>query len=324
MPNRTAKLTLSIIIACFLLGCSNEDNNKSQGYIEGRYTYIASSVSGHVKERLVSRGSNVKSGDKLFVLDPEPQEAALQEAEKNLIAEKEKLINLEKGSRDTILNSIRAQVDQAKADLALAKLTLKRRAHLVKTGAVSQAQYDDAQTDYQVKAKALAKLQSDLAEAELGARRHVIREQAARVQASEATIKKLSWELSQKTAYAPVNGVVFDTFFKKGEFVPAGQAILAMLAPKNIYLIFYVPEPLLSSIKVGQQVTMNCDGCKSQTATIYFISPNEEYTPPVIFTKTSRHKLVYRVEAKIPTNEAANFHPGQPIDVTLPGSAHGK
>ena len=215
-------------------------------------------------------------------------------------------------------------MDQAKSDLALAKLTLKRRARLVKTGAISQSDYDDAYTDYQVKKKAVAKLQSDLAEAELGARTHIIREQAARVQASEADIRKLQWELSQKTGFAPVTGLVFDTFFRKGEFVPAGQAVLAMLAPQNIYLIFFVPEPLLSSIKIGQQVTCDCDGCKKQSATIYYISPNEEDTPPVIFTKESRKKLVYRVEARIPINKAPNFHPGQPVDVTLSGIKHGK
>lgn len=321
-----SKVLLSIytlLLIILVAGCSKDDSKTTQGYIEGRFTYIASSVSGHLEQRYVHRGDEVQAGQKLFNLDPLPQSAELDQAEKNLIAEKEKLINLEKGSRDTILDSIRAQVDQAKSDLALAKLTLKRHSKLVKTGAISQSRYDDAYTNYQVKLKAVAKLESDLAEAELGARTHVIREQAARVQASKAQIRQLKWELGQKSQGATLKAEVYDTFFRKGEFVPAGQPVLALLAPKNIYLIFFVPEPLLSSIKVGQKVTFNCDGCKAQTATIYYISPNEEYTPPVIFTKESRKKLVYRVEARIPLDKAANSHPGQPVDVTLSGLSHG-
>ena len=78
-----------------------------------------------------------------------------------------------------------------------------------------------------------------------------------------------------------------------------------------------MPEPLLSQLKLGTRIGFQCDGCKTTYATITYISPQAEYTPPVIYSRESRGKLVYRVECKMPSEVAVKFHPGQPVDVFL-------
>ena len=55
-------------------------------------------------------------------------------------------------------------------------------------------------------------------------------------------------------------------------------------------------------------------------ATIVFIAARAEFTPPVLYSKENRSKLVYLVEAKPAPADAAKLHPGQPVDVTLPAS----
>ena len=75
---------------------------------------------------------------------------------------------------------------------------------------------------------------------------------------------------------------------------------------------FFVPETELSAIKLGQQVAIGCDGCATNmTATIAFISQEEEFTPPVIFSIGNREKLVFKVEARAPGG--LPLHPGQPV-----------
>jgi len=82
--------------------------------------------------------------------------------------------------------------------------------------------------------------------------------------------------------------------------------------------VFFVDEPLLGTIKLGQTVTVHCDGCEqSTTANISYISPQAEYTPPVIFSDQTRAKLVYRIEAKPIPDDADKLHPGQPVVVDL-------
>ena len=88
------------------------------------------------------------------------------------------------------------------------------------------------------------------------------------------------------------------------------------MTPDNIRLIFYIPEEHFSQIKLGHEVTFECDGCQTaQKARITYISPQAEYTPPVIYSRESRAKLVYRIEANLPVKSAMNYHPGQPVQV---------
>ena len=62
-----------------------------------------------------------------------------------------------------------------------------------------------------------------------------------------------------------------------------------------------------------------CDGCGAPfEATITYVSPQAEYTPPVVYSKEARAKMVFLVEARAAAAEAARLHPGQPVDVILP------
>jgi HlyD family secretion protein len=80
-----------------------------------------------------------------------------------------------------------------------------------------------------------------------------------------------------------------------------------------------VPEPLLGRLKPGQTLSFSCDACGAPIkATIAFISDRAEFTPPVLYSKENRAKLVYLVEAKPAPEVAAKLNPGQPVDVTLP------
>jgi HlyD family secretion protein len=65
-------------------------------------------------------------------------------------------------------------------------------------------------------------------------------------------------------------------------------------------------------------VEAGCDGCATPIrAAIDFIAPQAEYTPPVIYSRGSREKLVFRVEAAPALEQAATLRPGLPVDVRL-------
>ena len=134
----------------------------------------------------------------------------------------------------------------------------------------------------------------------------------------QAQLIQSEWYVTQKIMHAPVTGQVIDTYFRIGEKVPLDQPVLSILAPENIKALFYVPEMLLSQIKLGQTIEFNCDSCQHKTtAKISYISPTAEYAPPIIYSKDSREKLIYLIRADMPKDIAQKFHPGQPIDVYL-------
>ena len=153
------------------------------------------------------------------------------------------------------------------------------------------------------------------------------REQAAtaNIQAVEAGVTQARWQLEQKTVHAPGDAQVLDTFYHQGEWVPAGSPVVSLLPPENRKIRFFIPEPQLGGLQTGQQVQVNCDGCGAAIPmTISYISPQAEYTPPVIYSKDSRAKLVVMVEAVPSPADALKLKVGQPVDVVPPSSLAGK
>ena len=151
--------------------------------------------------------------------------------------------------------------------------------------------------------------------APMGREREIKAQQAA-VEAARAAVDMTQWRLDQRHVMAPVAGIVADVLARPGETIPAGGAVVSLLPPENIFVRFFVPEPRLAEVHIGDKVRLVCDGCAADlTATISFISPQAEYTPPVIYSESIRAKLVYMVEARPSVEQAALINPGQPIAV---------
>lgn len=283
--SRTIKMMLRqisfgiLLFFTLMLSSCNKPDNDYQGYIEGRYIYLSSSESGVLQSLMISRGQQVTKGQSAFILDPQPQAAALSEAQEKM-------------------QQAETTIAQAKANLALNQLTLHREKTLLKTQATQQSQVDIAQRDV------------DVAQAQLTAAQ-------ANYNAAKASYEQAQWSHAQKVITIPANAIVFDTYYLPGEFVPAQRPVASLLPPQEIRAIFFVPESILSQIQLNQAIQIHCDNCQSIKATISYISPSAEYTPPVIYSDSRRQHLTYRIEADLPENDAANFHPGQPIDVEI-------
>ncbi|MDF3055065.1 MAG: periplasmic component of efflux system [Gammaproteobacteria bacterium] len=303
--------------AIFISGCFKDSSDYAQGFIEGEFTYISSAVAGHLTTLSIDRGAKVKKGTPLFTLEPEPEQAQLQAATADLARAEDQLNNLKRGERSSVLMGIEARLAQAKADLDFAQSELTRNQRLYETRIISGLKYDQLKANFKAATEKVNQIKAELSEAKLGAREDLILAQQAAVDVAAADVKELTWRLAQKTATSNVEGLVFDTFFVLGEFVPAGSPVLALLLPENIKLVFYVPQTLLSKIQIGKEVTLTCPGCQMATARIEYISPEAEFTPPVIYSKETREKLMFRVEAQLSKEGIKYYHPGQPVDVEI-------
>jgi len=310
------RLVLLLFLSILCSGCNH--NNYFQGYVEGEYSYIASAVSGNLTQLLVDRGDKVVAGQPLFVLDPQPESDKLSQAKSTLAQAEQESLDIQKGQRETILRALNAQRLQVEANLQYAQKTLLRYKELYKQRAIDKASVDQVQSTYDQTLERLKEVEANIAEANLGARENLIKARQEAVSAAAAAVKQAEWALLQKSIRAPVDAEVFDTLYQLGEFVAISSPVLVLLPPDKIKIIFYVPEAVFHQIKIGNLIAVSCDGCKKDyLAKINFISPSAEYTPPVIFSKDSRDKLVFRIEAKPDIKEAIELHPGQPVDVTL-------
>jgi len=100
--------------------------------------------------------------------------------------------------------------------------------------------------------------------------------------------------------------------------VAAGSPVVTLIEPSAVKLRFFVPEARLAQVTPGTRVQAACDGCPAPiAATVRYVAREAEFTPPVIYSRGSREKLVFLAEAWPSTADAARLRPGLPVDVTL-------
>ena len=309
---------VSALVVAFWAGCSGNSSKVFQGYIEGEYVYVASPLGGALTNLAVARGDQVKTAQLLFELERGSEAAALQQAEQNLAQARSQLDDLNKGKRPTEIASLEAQVERARADLKLAAAEFERREKLGGDDVISREELDQARAQRDADQAQVDQLAADLETARLGGREDVVRAAEATVQSRQAALEKARWSFDQKQQFAPTNAFVQDTLYRLGEWVAAGNPVVELLPPANIQVRFFVPETVLPRIHAGQPVSVTFDGGQlAYSATIHYISTQAEFTPPVIYSRENRAKLVYMIEATFTPADAADLRPGQPVDVEI-------
>jgi HlyD family secretion protein len=316
-PRRT--LAVAVASLGLLAACSRSAPAPLQGYVEGEYVRVAAPFAGTLVRLDVQRGTEVRPGAALFALEAQSEDAARREAEARVRQADAQLEDLRKGRRPSEIAAVRAQLAQAEAAAKLSERELARQEDLVAKGFVSRQALDQARAARDRDRDRVSELRANLATAVAGSRPDEIRAAEAQAAAARQALAQADWRLAQKSIDSGVAGVVTDTLFVLGEWVPAGAPVVSILPPGNVKVRFFVPEPALGSVHVGDRVRVSCDGCGAPfDAAVSFIAPQAEYTPPVIYSKDARAKMVFLVEARPADGEAARLHPGQPVDVALP------
>jgi len=314
----TTNRILLASVAVALAACGNAGPQPLQGYVEGEYVRVAAPFAGTLVKLDAQRGQRIDAGAPLFALEAGNEDAARREAEERMKRVQAQVDDLRKGARPTEIEAVRMQLAQAQVAAAHSEKELARQLDLVSKGFVTQQRADDARAARDRDRGRVAELSAQLETTRAGARPDEIRAAEAEAAAAGQALKQADWKLRQKTVAATVGGTVTDTLFVQGEWVPAGAPVVSVLPPANVKVRFFIPESRLGAVRIGQKVSLACDGCGAPvSAAVTYIAPQAEFTPPVIYSKDSRAKLVFLAEAKPQPVDAAKLHPGQPVDVAL-------
>jgi HlyD family secretion protein len=181
---------------------------------------------------------------------------------------------------------------------------------------ISAAQLDEAREAISVDEARVTATERQKDVAAMPARNPEIEAGERAVQASQAALDQASIRLTKYVVSAPVGGRIEDTHYETGEVAAAGAPVLSLLPDDARKVIFFVPEPARTSLAIGSTVTVTCDSCAPNLkAQVTFLGREAEFTPPVIFSRESRGKLMFRAEAKL-SGEAARLPLGQPVEIT--------
>jgi len=253
----------------------------------------------------------------LFVQDEAGDKATRDQAQAQLVQAEAKLHDLQASSRETEIAQAAAQLADMRAARDRISQDLTRNSQLLRSGGTTKQLVEEETNDL-----ASATAHVNQAEARLEqmreptGRQTEIEEQQGAVDAARAALAEAEWHLSQRRVFAPDAGRIADTYARPGEMLMAGAPVVELLPPENVFVRFFVPEPLLPSIHLGEHMAIHCDVCGNDiVAAVSFIAPQAEYTPPVIYSEESRSKLVYLIEARPEGDAAVKLNPGEPVDV---------
>ena len=287
------------------------------GYVEAETLYVAAPVSGRLAARPVERGASVAAGAVLFSLDPESTDADTARAEAQVAAAKAQAADLGAArQRQAELDVARAGEAAAAAALTKAQADFSRISALYAKGFASRAQFDAARAARDGASANLAQTRAQIRAGELSAGRSGQQAAAgAELAGAEAGLRGQRQRQREIAPVAPARGVIEQTFYNPGEWVPANMPVVAVLPDDRRKLRFYVPQDRIAALKPGMTIRYSCDGCGGmRTAKISFIAPRAEFSPPVIYSEGARAKLVFLVEALLPPS-GQPLPPGLPVEV---------
>lgn len=307
-----------LLVALTIAGCDKPpDEGSFQGYVDADYLRIAAPEAGWLTAVPVANGAQVAAGAPLFSLDEALQSATVAQARASLEKAESDLADLLKGARPEEIASIEAQLAEAEASLELARQQLARQETLARTRVASEQTLDQARAAAEQAEARRNRIRADLATARLPARADRIASARAAVEAARAALEQAEWHLAQRRVTSPAAGVVDDVVRRSGEWVPGSGTVISLLPRDATKVVFYVPEARRNAARLGETVAVECSGCPpGLTARISRVAQEAEYTPPVIYSRETRAKLVWRIEAVLADAPGAPS-PGQPVSVRI-------
>jgi HlyD family secretion protein len=313
-----AAIVAALAVAAWLyFGHGARGPEEWQGYAEADFVKVGPTQQGLITAVHVQRGDHVVKGEPLFDQDDTSDRAAVDQAARLAQQTKDQLANLKSPGKPTEIAQAEANLGDAVAARGKVQADLQRNEALLKSGAATAQLVDEEKADLASAEAKIAAAEAALqqAQASLGRPEEIVA-QASAVEAADAALAQARWRLAQRSVASPVAGIVADVLARPGETLEAGAPVVSLLPPENIFIRFFVPEPSLAHVHPGDTVALTCDNCRPDlTGVVSFVSPQAEYTPPFIYSESTRAKFVFLAEARPKPDEATLFNPGQPVTV---------
>ncbi|MDM7337421.1 HlyD family efflux transporter periplasmic adaptor subunit [Klebsiella pneumoniae] len=289
----------------------------SNGRIEATEVDIASKIAGRIDTILVKEGQFVHQGEVLArmdtrVLNEQRLEAAAQikEAESAVLAARALL-----DQRQSEMRASEAVVKQRQAELDSTAKRHVRSNTLSQRGAVSAQQLDDDRA-------AAESARASAARAAIEAARTSIIQAQTRVEAAQATERRILADIDDSELKAPRDGRIQYRVAEPGEVLAAGGRVLNMVDLADVYMTFFLPTEQAGQLALGSEARLVLDAAPDLVipANISFVASVAQFTPKTVETSDERLKLMFRVKARIPPELLAQHL--EYVKTGLPGMAY--
>lgn len=252
------------------------------GRIEADLVDISARSAGRLRGVLVREGDLISVGQVLAQMDA----TELQAQRAKYVADQ--------SAQEASMLEAKAIVAQRQADLTLKEANRHRALALVEKNYASRQMVDQAQSE------------RDSARAALEAAEKKVTAVQRSIQAAKASVDQVDAQIADATLRSPVKGRILYRLVNPGEVVSAGGKVLTVVNLSEIYMEIYLPSEQAMQVPIGSQARIQLDGADfAVPARVSFVSPEAQFTPKQVETRSERDKLMFRVKLRIPPNIVA-------------------
>jgi len=290
------------------------------GRIEARLSDASAKEPLRVKQVLVDEGDLVQPGQILVRLDTVTIDAELAKNQAAVGAAREELAaakaaiaaaTADIAAANANVASANAAVEQQQSEIQLAQIEADRQRNMLAENATSKAMYDVRQTALETTKATLkdAQARTDSAVARAGAAQAQLSSAQARADAAQqqigvalAQVEVTKSRIKDATLVSPVTGRVLYRLVEPGEVLGPGGKALTLVDLSDVYMEIYLPSDQAAALKTGSdaRITVDYEPNASAAARVTFVSPEAQFTPKQVETKSEREKLMFRVKLQIP------------------------
>ncbi|MGM9709915.1 MAG: HlyD family secretion protein [Prevotella sp.] len=279
-----ANILFAVSLVIGMTACtSSEKGYDASGVFETTEVIVSAKGTGELISFNVEEGQEVRQYDVIGSIDTTQLVLKNRQLSANLLA-----------TQDKTLDESR-QVASLRQQIANLQKEKQRYAALLASDAATQKQVDDL--DYQI-----GVLNRQLAASleQLGSNNRSIANQAEGIRAMQAQTDD---QLRNSIITSPISGTVLAKYAERGEYATPGKPLFKVSDVKSMKLRAYVTAPQLTTLKIGQEVTVYADygekESKAYKGIVEWISDKAEFTPKTIQTRDERANLVYAVKIAV-------------------------
>jgi membrane fusion protein, multidrug efflux system len=307
-----ALLPFALIAGGYLYVAGGAVMSTDDAYVEADKVGISTDVPGMVKEVDVAENQSVAAGQVLYRLDPRQFQIALDNAKANL-AQTQLTVESMKQDYRRMLRDIETQQAQVELD----QTTFDRYAMLVKSDAVTKANYDQTRFTLQADKSKVASLkqQADVQLAKLGGNPDVPVTEHPQYLQAKSQVDEAQRQLDDTVVKAPFAGIVTDVpSIAPGKYLQASTTAFYLVATDHVWINSNPKETELTYVRPGQPVAVTVDTYPDRQwhGTVESISPaaaQEFQLLPAQNTSGNWVKVVQRIPMRVRVDTSDRSQP---------------
>jgi len=312
------------------------------GIVTTNDVIVSPQISGRIDQLLVREGDPVTRDQLLAVIAPDELMADRAYYEHNVaglasqVRESEAALRYEQrqtadqiSQAEATLEAIIAQQAEAAANLESARINLERSEALSRQGVAPAQQYDSARTAYdaakarvdtvnrQVEAqKAAVALARGNAE-QITVRQSQVAASQQQRSAAAAQRTKAEVRLSYSEIRAPMDGIVDVRAARPGEVVNAGQPLVTLINPDDLWVRADIEETYIDRVRIGDQLTLRLPSGEERMGTVFYRAVDASFATQRDVSRTKRDIKTFELRLRV-DNSDRRLAVGMTVYVALP------